>query len=234
MILSRPVQLFVFLNSLFLTFLIMAEVIGAKLFSFFGFTMTLGVIPFPVTFIVTDLLNEYYGRRGVRWTTIIGMCMVILSYFLILIGMSIPAIPDSPVTDEAFENVFFNSSMVILGSITAYLIGQLIDIQVFHVLRVRTKNRHIWLRATGSTIVSQLIDSFVVIFIAFGLYLPFQKLIDIAFTNFAYKMAIAVSITPLLYLAHYGIDRFLGEDAERMRNFAMREGKFYGRTIEPG
>src|SRR5690606_24834701 len=110
MVITKPFKLFLILNSIFLTFLLMAEVIGAKLFAFAGFTMTLGVIPFPVTFIITDLLNEYYGRRGVRLTTLLGMAMIVLAYFLILIGIFIPAIPDSPVTDEAFEQVFFNSS----------------------------------------------------------------------------------------------------------------------------
>lgn len=231
---TRPFRLFLILNSLFLTFLLMAEVIGAKLFTFLGFTMTLGVIPFPVTFIVTDLLNEYYGRKGVRLTTMLGMFMVLLAYFLILIGISIPAMPDSPITDEAFENVFFNSSLVIIGSITAYLIGQLIDIQVFHALRVRTKNKHIWLRATGSTIISQLIDSFVVIFIAFGPYLAFGQLVNIASTNFVYKMGIAIAITPLLYFAHNRIDKYLGNDAEKMKTSAMNEANFYGNTIQPG
>lgn len=231
---SRPIQLYIVLNSIFLTFLLMAEVIGAKLFSFLGFTMTLGVIPFPVTFIVTDLLNEYYGRKGVRYTTFLGMAMVVVAYFLILVGISIPAMPDSPVTDEAFENVFFNSSLVILGSITAYLIGQLIDIQIFHLLRVKTKNRHIWLRATGSTIVSQLVDSFVVIFIAFGPYLAFPKLVNISTTNFFYKMGIAIFITPILYLAHHWIDLYLGEDAEKMKIHALKESKSYGPEIFPG
>jgi queuosine precursor transporter len=234
MTIARPFKLFLILNSLFLTFLLMAEVIGAKLFSFLGFTMTLGVIPFPVTFIVTDLLNEYYGRKGVRLTTMVGMAMVVCAYFLILIGISIPAMPESPVTDHAFEIVFFNSSLVIIGSITAYLIGQLIDIQVFHVLRIKTKGKHIWLRATGSTIISQLIDSFVVIFIAFGPYLAVSRLVEISSTNFLYKMGIAIAITPLLYVAHHYIDKYLGEDAEKMKTAAMNESNFYGNTIQPG
>lgn len=183
--------------------------------------MTLGVIPFPVTFIITDLLNEYYGRRGVRLTTIIGMVMVVFAYFLILIGISIPANSDSPITDESFRQVFFNSSMVILGSITAYLVGQLIDIQVFHKIRVKTQGKHIWLRATGSTVIGQLIDSYIVIFIAFGQYMSFEKLMELASTNFVYKMGIAIFITPLIYLAHYGIDRYLGEEAERMKKYVM-------------
>ncbi|MCZ8239066.1 MAG: queuosine precursor transporter [Leptospiraceae bacterium] len=232
--LTKPYKLFLILNSIFLTFLLMAEVIGSKLFTFLGFTMTLGVIPFPVTFIITDLLNEYFGRKGVRLTTIIGMLMVVFAYFLILIGIAIPAMPDSPVNDQAFEMVFFNSSLVIIGSITAYVIGQMIDIQVFHYLRIKTQGKKIWLRATGSTIISQLVDSFVVIFIAFGQYLALEKLLNISMTNFVYKLGVAILITPLLYLAHNWLDTYLGEEAENLKRNAMNGKENYGNTIEAG
>lgn len=233
MIQQRPTKLFLFLNALFLTFLLMAELTGSKLFSTLGFTLTMGVVPFPVTFIITDILNEYYGRKGVRFTTLLGMGMILLAYLLILIDLQIPASPDSPVTDASFKMVFANSGLVIIGSIVAYLIGQLIDIQIFHYLRVKTKNKHIWLRATGSTIISQLIDSFVVIFIAFGQYMPFGKLISISTNNFLYKLLVAIAITPLLYLAHSIIDKYLGEDAEKMTHNAMQKGEFYGEIITP-
>ncbi len=201
----------------------MAEVTGAKLFSSFGFTLTIGVIPFPVTFLVTDILNEYYGRRGVRFTTFVGMVMILLAYLLILVDIKIPANVDSPVDDISFEKVFANSGLIILGSITAYLIGQLIDINIFHFLRVKTKGKFVWLRATGSTIVSQLIDSFVVIFIAFGGKLPFEKLISISSSNFFYKMLVAVAITPLIYLCHLLIEKYLGEEAKVMTEKALLE-----------
>jgi uncharacterized integral membrane protein (TIGR00697 family) len=232
--LSKSYKLFLILNSVFLTFLLMAEVIGSKLFTFLGFTMTLGVIPFPVTFIITDILNEYYGRKGVRLTTILGMAMVVIAYFLIVIGIAIPAMPSSPVNDQAFEMVFFNSSLVIIGSITAYLVGQMIDIQIFHFLRIKTKGKMIWLRATGSTILSQLIDSFIVIFIAFGQYLPLDKLFQISSTNFVYKLGVAILITPILYLAHHWIDSYLGEEAVKLKHQAMEGSNHYGNTIEAG
>jgi len=220
---TKPIRLFILLNGIFLTFLIMAEVTGAKLFSSFGYTLTIGVIPFPITFLVTDILNEYYGRRGVRYTTFLGMAMILLAYMLIVIDVQIPATNDSPVDDASFEKVFANSGLIIIGSITAYLIGQLIDINIFHYLRLKTKGKYIWLRSTGSTIASQLLDSFIVIFIAFGAKLPFEKLISIASNNFFYKMLVAIAITPLIYLCHKLIEKYLGEEAKSMTEKALLE-----------
>lgn len=241
---TRGQRLFVILNSLFVAFLLLAELTGSKLFQVdvsswpllpsLGipvFTMTLGVIPFPVTFIITDLLNEYYGRRGVRFTTLIGMISVLLVYGVILIQLAIPAASFSPVSDAAFESVFASSGAIIIASIVAYLIGQMIDIQVFHFLRRRTGGRHIWLRATGSTVVSQLIDSFVVIFIAFGSpiarqQLPFDQVVSIASTNFVYKLLVAIAITPAIYLGHRWMDRYLGKEAEHLQDRAQRDEAF--------
>jgi queuosine precursor transporter len=235
---SRGQRLFVILVGLFIAFLFMAELTGGKLFQvpfgFFGidaFTMTLGVIPFPLTFIITDLLNEYYGRKGVRFATFLGMVALMVAYVIILVDMRIPAASFSPVTDDAFTNVFANSGAIIFASMIAYMIGQLIDMQVFHYLRRRTKNRHIWLRATGSTIVSQLIDSFVVIWIAFGSgigtsTLPMAEVVSIASTNFVYKLIVAIAITPIIYLAHALFDRYLGREGEHLQQRAHDDQAF--------
>ena len=241
---TRGQRLFVILSGLFIAFLFMAELTGGKLFqvgvegvppfSFFGLdviTMTLGVIPFPVTFIITDLLNEYFGRRGVRFVTLLGMVALIGAYLLILIDIRIPAARFSPVTDEAFQNVFANSGAIIYASMVAYLIGQFIDMQIFHFIRRKTANRHIWLRATGSTLVSQLIDSFVVIYIAFGSgigtqTLPLDQVGGIAATNFLYKVVVAIAITPLIYLGHNLMDRYLGKEAEALQEKAQKDEAF--------
>lgn len=230
---QKPVVLYVVLVSFFLTFLLMAELTGSKLFYAFGFTMTMGVIPFPITFLVTDLLNEYFGRKVVRSTTLLGMVMIAFAYILILIDIHIPASPDSPIDDHSFETVFANSGLVILGSIVAYLIGQFVDLHVFHFLRKATKGKHIWLRATGSTVVSQLIDSFVVIFIALGKYHGFEKLVAISTTNFFYKMGVAVGITPVLYALHLGIDRYLGAALKTSLTKQAMEEEGYEPTIVP-
>ena len=114
--------------------------------------------------------------------------------------------------DEAFNAVFGFSARIIAGSLTAYVVGQLADISLFHFLRTRTGGRLLWLRATGSTVVSQLLDSFVVLFIAFGGQLPAEQIAMVAATNYVYKFAIALGITPLLYVVHAIVDRYLGHD----------------------
>ncbi|TGM62268.1 VUT family protein [Leptospira meyeri] len=231
---QKPVILYTVLLSFFLTFLLLAELTGSKLFFAFGFTMTMGVIPFPVTFIITDLLNEYYGRKVVRATTFLGMVMIGFAYLLIVIDIQIPASPESPIDDASFEQVFANSGLVILGSIIAYVIGQMIDLHTFHFLRKKTGGKHIWLRATGSTVISQLIDSYVVIFIALGKYHPVSKLIAIANTNFLYKLGVAIAITPLLYAIHIYIDRYLGETLKKQMFSAAMEEEGLESTIQPG
>ena len=170
---DKPIKLYTILSSIFLSALILAEITGGKLLQVgvnnsLVFTMTMGVIPFPVTFIVTDIINEYFGRRGIRFITFVGMSMVLFVLILLQIDMAIPAAAISPVPDEAFNAVFGISARIIVGSLVAYMIGQLVDIYVFHFVRKRTGGKLLWLRATGSTIVSQLFDSFVVLFIAFS------------------------------------------------------------------
>lgn len=214
---DKRVKLYTILGSTFLTALILAEITGGKLIqlaagSDFVFTLTMGVIPFPITFIVTDIINEYYGRRGIRFITVLGMVMVLFALLLLQIEMAIPAAAISPVSDEAFNSVFGVSTRIIIGSLTAYLIGQFVDISVFHFLRARTHGRMLWLRATGSTVVSQLIDSFVVLFIAFLGPLSVLQIVNIGFTNYIYKFVIAVATTPLLYLVHAAVDRYLGHE----------------------
>lgn len=227
---DKRLKLFTGLSAVFLTALIMAEVTGGKLIELrlsesIAFTMTMGVIPFPITFIVTDILNEYFGRRGIRFVTFVGMAMVAFALLLLQIDMAIPAALISPVTDENFNAVFGISARIIVGSLTAYVIGQLVDIAVFHFIRERTGGKMLWLRATGSTLVSQLIDSFVVLTIAFLGPLTMGQILQIGATNYVYKFTIAVAITPLLYVVHSLVDRYLGHGlAREMMEEAHRRG----------
>jgi hypothetical protein len=178
--------------------------------------MTMGVIPFPITFLITDIINEYYGKGGIRFVTIVGMAMIAMAFGMIYIDLRIPASPVSPVTDEMFNGVFGLSARIIAGSLTADLIGQLIDIYVFFWIRRKTKEKWLWLRATGSTVVSQLIDSFVVLFIAFYGTFNAAQIMTIGLTNYVYKFIIALALTPLIYLTHYAIGRYLGDEAKTM------------------
>jgi hypothetical protein len=216
---SKKDLVFLILAGLFVCNAILGEVLGGKLIQTGPFVMSLGVIPWPVVFITTDLINEYYGKRGVRRLTFLTVGLIIYAFVVIYAAMAIPAAGVSPVQDREFSIVFGQSLWIIVGSVVAFLISQLVDVFVFWMFRHRTQGRHLWLRATGSTAVSQLIDTFVVLGIAF--YLPgkltLPNYLGLALTNYSYKFLIAVSLTPLIYAAHAGIDRFLGrEEAEKL------------------
>jgi len=236
--LTRPQKLFVVCSAIFLTALVVAEATASKLFTVFTLpfsisilgmqfnevVMTAGVIAFPITFIVTDLLNEYYGKPGIRFVTWIGMIMIIFEFGIIQVAMAVPTASISPVGEEAFNTVFGASGRIIVGSLVAYVIGQLADITLFHWLRGLTDGRHLWLRATGSTFGSQFLDTFIVLFIAFyGAPLSLQEIIAITLFNYGYKFIVAVVITPVIYGAHWAIDRYLGaEMAGEMIHMAER------------
>ena len=225
---TRAQRLFVFCTAVFITALVVAEATAGKFFTvfdlptgivIFGVTfneviMTAGVIAFPVTFIVTDLINEYYGKEGIRFVTFVGMAMIGFEFVLLYVAMAVPTAPVSPISDEAFMDVFGATGRVIFGSMTAYLIGQLVDIHLFHRLRTLTAGRMLWLRATGSTLGSQFIDTFVVLGVAFWGQLAFQEILAITLFNYAYKFIIAVVITPVIYLAHWCMDRYLALDSQ--------------------
>jgi uncharacterized integral membrane protein (TIGR00697 family) len=227
---DKKTKLFTTLAAIFISALILAEITGSKLIQWpvtatLVFTMTMGVVPFPITFIVTDIVNEYYGRKGIRFVTFLGMAMIALVLLILQIDMRIPAAAISPVKDDAFNAVFTASARIMVGSLVAYLIGQLVDIAVFHAIRERTGERYLWLRATGSTFVSQFIDSFVVLFIAFYGQLTTDQILGIGVTNYGYKFAIAVLITPVLYVVHRLIDNYLGKDvAHAMMETAHSRG----------
>lgn len=207
-------MVFTILAGFFITNAIVGELIGGKLIQLGPFTMSIGIIPWPVVFITTDLINEYFGKKGVRQLTFLTTVLIIYTFILLLVGMNIRASGISPVSDEQFYGVFGQSLWIIVGSIAAFLASQLIDVLVFWLIRKRTGHKMIWLRATGSTVVSQLIDSFIVTGIAFWLSgrLSFVDFINTASTGYSAKLIIAILITPLIYLGHGLIRRYLGEE----------------------
>ena len=239
-ILTRAQKVYVVCASVFLTALVIAEATAGKFFTAFDLpgtitllgvefesvVMTAGVIAFPVTFIVTDVMNEYFGKAGIRFVTYIGLARVVFAFGLLQIALAVPTAPISPVPDEAFASVFGTTTRVIIGSLVAYLIGQLVDIALFHRLRRWTEGRHLWLRATGSTLGSQFIDTAVVLTIAFWGQLAWGEVLAITLFNYGYKVGIAIGITPLVYLAHAVIDRYLGHDrAEALVELAESGGQ---------
>ena len=204
---------FIILAGFFVTNAIVAELIGGKLVEFFGlFTQSLGIILWPVVFLLTDLINEHYGKQGVRKLTFITVGLISYTFILLTIGMAIPAVSFSPVNDVVFKTVFGQSQWIIVGSILAFLSSQLVDVYIFWMFRNRTGGKLIWLRATGSTVVSQLIDTFVVQYV--GFVLPgkwkFDEFVRNAGWGYTFKLLVALCLIPLIYLGHYAINRFLG------------------------
>jgi uncharacterized integral membrane protein (TIGR00697 family) len=244
---SRSTRLFVLLTAFFVGNAVVAEFVGVKIFALentlglpplgwelFGqsgsLSFTAGVLIWPIVFILTDIINEYFGRRGVRLISYAAVMMI--SYGFVFAYASINLAPaewwvtvnaDRGVPDmqAAYDNVFGQGLWTIGGSITAFLVGQLIDVNVFHRIRAATGERWIWLRATGSTALSQLVDSFVVLYIAFVLgpqQWPIGLFLAVGTVNYCYKMVMAVLLSPLLYVARSQIEQYLGkEEAARLK-----------------
>jgi uncharacterized integral membrane protein (TIGR00697 family) len=190
----------------------MAELIGGKLIQFFGlFTQSIGIILWPIIFILTDLINEHFGKDGVKKLTYITVGLISFAFIVLSIAINIPATPFSPVNNEVFKTVFGQSQWIIVGSIIAFLISQLVDVYTFLFFKKITGNKFIWLRATGSTLISQLVDTFVVQYIAF--VLPSKWTLDEFITNasygYAFKLIIAIALIPLIYVGHALINKFL-------------------------
>ncbi len=231
--------LFMVLGGVFLSNAIIAELIGGKLFqvptpwrslvtdpdsTWRNFTLSCGIILWPVVFITSDIINEYFGREGVKRLSFLGAAMIAYAFVALWLTDAVPAVSFSPVDAASFRNVFMQSAWIIVGSITAFLVAQLIDVTVFWLVRRRTGHRYLWMRATGSTLVSQLVDTVIVQFI--GLYLPhvfnpergltFWQTVNSAGSGYIFKFAVAIGVTPILYLLHAIIDAYLGEEANQM------------------
>lgn len=238
---NRTHIVFAVLGGFFLTNALVAEMIGAKLI-YVGetswrigplgpFAMSVGVIPWPVVFVTTDLVNEFFGRRGVRRLTLLTAAMLAYAYVVLLLTMRVPATDFSGVDDASYNRVFGQSRWIIVGSLTAFMISQLVDVVVFHVLRRRTGPALLWLRSTGSTVVSQLIDSIVVLWI--GLALPlhwsFPQFVSVALPNYFVKLVIALAMTPLIYIGHWIVEWYLGHSVAH----TLAEQAARGRVLQP-
>jgi hypothetical protein len=207
--------IYVVLAGIFITNALVAELIGGKLIYIGNNVISLGILPWPIVFITTDLINEYFGEKGVKKLSLITATLIAYTFILLLIGLNIPAVKgDGLITDDQFGAVFGQSMWIIVGSITAFLVSQLIDVTLFHFLKNRTGEKMLWLRSTGSTIISQLFDSFIVLGIAFWLpgKINSETFVASAFTGYSVKLLIAIGLTPLIYLGHYLIDNYLGTE----------------------
>lgn len=249
---TKESRLLVVLSSFFVANAILSEFIGVKIFSVEGalgigkfdldlfgvkglsFNMSAGVVTWPLIFIMTDIINEYFGVKQVRFLSI--LTALLIGFAFLAVGVAIKLAPadfwliqrvdgQEISMPRAFNAIFGQGMWIIVGSIIAFLIGQMADVLLFHKIKKLTGDKALWLRATGSTVVSQLIDSFVVIFIAFYLnpsyHWSWQMVAAVGLVGYIYKFVVALLMTPILYFAHTVIDAYLGKDlAHRMTKIA--------------
>lgn len=216
---TKKDTLYVILAGIFITNAVVAELIGGKLIFVGPNLMSIGILPWPVVFITTDLINEYFGQKGVRRLSMITAGLIAYCFIVLYFALQIPAAKMdglTNVTDEQFQSVFGQSLWIIVGSITAFLVSQLIDVTIFHLVKKRTGHKMIWLRTTGSTVISQFFDSFIVLGIAFYLTgkMDTETFIKSGLTGYSVKLGIAILLTPVIYLAHWIIDKFVHEHVE--------------------
>jgi len=250
---DRPTKVFTFMAAFFVANALIAECIGGKIFSLesvlgiapsnfnlFGesglsFSLTCGVLLWPIEFVMTDIVNEYYGPKAVRRISYIAVGLIAYAFVMFYLAIRTTA-PDwwiasnvdkgIPNMQAAFSGVFGQGLWIIVGSLMAFLVSQVIDVMVFHRIKKATGEKWIWLRATGSTMISQLVDSFVVLFIAFklGADWSWQKVLAICLMNYMYKFTMAIVLTPLIYFIEQRIEKYVGKDtALRMKRAAMGE-----------
>jgi uncharacterized integral membrane protein (TIGR00697 family) len=246
-------KLFVVLAGIFIANALLAEFVGIKIFALeptlgieplnwnlFGQTgslsFTAGVLLWPVVFVLTDVINEYFGRRGVRFISYLAIGLILYAFAFIYLAIDLPPADWWPSAYQgqgienmqaAFAGIFGQGLWVIGGSLIAFLVGQLLDVSIYHRVRKITGERMIWLRATGSTLFSQLVDSYIVLYIAFVIgpqQWGMSQFLAVGTVNYAYKVVAAIGLTPLIYLAHHLIDRYLGtERAMRLKTEAAAD-----------
>lgn len=248
---DKPARLFIFLSAFFVANALIAECIGGKIFSLekllgippfqfelFGqkglsYNLTCGVLLWPLQFVMTDIVNEYYGPKAIRLISYIAVGLIAYAFIMFYLSINLPPadfwvgskIPFGIADMQlAYTGVFGQGMWIIVGSIVAFLVSQIIDVAVFHRIKALTGEKWVWLRATGSTVVSQLIDSFIVLYIAFkiGNNWSWQLVLAICILNYIYKFGMAILLTPLIYFAEARISRWLGRDVtQRMKQTAM-------------
>ena len=253
---DKPTKLFIFFTAFFVANALIAECIGGKIFSLekllgftpasfslFGqkglsFNLTCGVLLWPLEFVMTDIVNEYYGPRAVRRISYIAISLIAYAFIMFYAAIHIPpagfwihtkTASNVPDMQDAFNAIFGQGMWIILGSLTAFLVSQIVDVTVFHRIKRVTGEKHVWLRSTGSTFVSQLVDSFIVLYIAFylGNNWSWQQVLAICLVNYSYKSFMALILTPLIYLVEHRIEKYLGKEVtHQMKQAAM------GKTTE--
>lgn len=209
--LTKKQIVFILLGGIFITNAIVAELIGGKLIEIGPFILSVGILPWPIVFVATDLINEYFGKEGVKKLTYLTTGLIFYTFLILFMALVIPASGVSAVSDAAFKEVFGQGMWIIIASIIAFVCSQLLDATLFQLFKKKTGDRMIWLRSTGSTVISQLFDSFIVSGIAFWMTgkVSTEDYINMASTGYGFKLMLAVALTPLIYLGHYVIKKYL-------------------------
>ncbi len=205
--------LYLALAGLFIASLVVCNLIANKFITvdlgFLGFSepfiISAGVLPYPITFLITDLLSEFYGRKKTSRVVWVGFLSSFFVLGVLWLGNQFAAIPESPVADGDYDKMFGNSWRVIFASMTAYLMAQLVDVRLFHFWKGLTKGKYLWLRNNASTIMSQLVDTFLVVLVLFVGKLSFGQMGDMILDGWLFKALCALIDTPIIYLLAWGI-----------------------------
>lgn len=213
MLQTRKDIAFMILAGIFITSAIVAELISCKIIETPLFPIIAGIIPWPIVFLLTDVMNEYFGKTAVKRLSWITVILIAFCFLIVFVSVQLPAASVSPVSNSEFSKIFSGSLPIMIGSITAFIHSQLIDVQLFVFFNRLTKGKMIWLRSTGSTVVSQLVDSYTVLLIGFLLpgKISFQDFLIFGITGYATKLVIAILLTPMIYVMHALSKKILGE-----------------------
>ena len=197
------IHLYLILTALFVAALVTCNLIANKFITidlgFKEFVISAGVLPYPLTFLITDILSELYGRKKTNLVVLSGFVASILVLVILQLGKIFPAIGESPVSDGIYNQVFANSWRVISASMVAYIVAQLVDVRLFHFWKDLTAGKHLWLRNNASTILSQLLDTTLVVLVLFIGVLPINKLLGFIVDGWFFKVICALIDTPILY-----------------------------------
>jgi len=246
---DKPTKLLLGISAFFVANALIAESIGTKIFSLeklfglhpanfslFGqsglaFNLTCGVLLWPLEFLITDIVNEFYGPKIVRRISFTAIGLISYAFLMYFLAIGTPPADfwlGSQKTNgidnmqTSFNAIFGQGMRIIIGSLVAFLVSQLVDVYIFHKIKKVTGDKHIWLRATGSTVVSQLVDSYIVLFIAFSGVFSWQLILGIGIMNYCYKFTMALVLTPVIVLVEKRMEKYLGHDvARRMKKAAM-------------
>ena len=206
-------RIYLILGALFITSLVVSNLIFLKFFywDFFGlytFKISVGILPYPITFLITDIVSEIYGKKKANEMITTGIFASFFSLLIIYVADVVPAIKTSPVNDALFTQVFGASAIAVFASMTAYLLAQYIDVHIFHFWKRLTKGKHLWLRNNFSTFLSQFVDtaSVLLLLCSFG-QIDWSLFSSLLLGGFLFKVLVAVVDTPFLYLAVYGFRR---------------------------